>query len=91
MFANDTRMCASHEHLSKMALKLVEMLAMQAMNFLAALLLLLMPEEDAFWTLTSLIDGYFEGYYTEKMAEAQVGSLLLVTACFCSGFLHLFL
>lgn len=42
-------MCASHEHLSKMALKLVEMLAMQAMNFLAALLLLLMPEEDAFW------------------------------------------
>ncbi|XP_024359488.1 uncharacterized protein [Physcomitrium patens] len=54
----------------------------QAMNFLAALLLLLMPEEDAFWTLTSLIDGYFEGYYTEKMAEAQIDQLVFASLVF---------
>ncbi|KAJ7549494.1 hypothetical protein O6H91_07G056100 [Diphasiastrum complanatum] len=44
----------------------------QAMNFFAALLLLLMPEENAFWTLTAIINNYFEGYYSEKMLEAQV-------------------
>ncbi|KAG6551670.1 hypothetical protein Mapa_006757 [Marchantia paleacea] len=48
----------------------------QAMNFLAALLLLLMPEENAFWTLTGIIDDYFEGYYSEKMLEAQVDQLV---------------
>ncbi|CAM6056598.1 unnamed protein product [Sphagnum tenellum] len=48
----------------------------QAMNFLAALLLLLMPEENAFWTLTGIIDNYFGGYYTEKMLEAQVDQLV---------------
>ncbi|CAM6034669.1 unnamed protein product [Sphagnum compactum] len=48
----------------------------QAMNFLAALLLLLMPEENAFWTLTGIIDNYFGGYYTEKLVEAQVDQLV---------------
>ncbi|KAG0568428.1 hypothetical protein KC19_6G018900 [Ceratodon purpureus] len=48
----------------------------QAMNFLGALLLLFMPEENAFWTLTSIVDVYFEGYYTEKMTEAQVDQLV---------------
>ncbi|KAL2623884.1 hypothetical protein R1flu_008129 [Riccia fluitans] len=48
----------------------------QAMNFLAALLLLLMPEENSFWTLTGIIDDYFEGYYSEKMLEAQVDQLV---------------
>ncbi|GBG62301.1 hypothetical protein CBR_g29911 [Chara braunii] len=49
----------------------------QGMNFLAALLLLLMPEEAAFWCLVAIIDDYFEGYYTEKMVEAQVDQLVL--------------
>ncbi|KAJ7285492.1 hypothetical protein O6H91_Y330200 [Diphasiastrum complanatum] len=49
----------------------------QAMNFFAALLLLLMPEENAFWTLTAIIDDYFEGYFSEQMLEAQVDQLVL--------------
>eukprot|EP00249_Psilotum_nudum_P015168 c25196_g1_i8 orf=123-2318(+) len=48
----------------------------QAMCFFAALLLLMMPEENAFWTLTGVIDDYFEGYYSEKMVEAQVDQLV---------------
>ncbi|XP_065870406.1 uncharacterized protein [Euphorbia lathyris] len=44
----------------------------QAMNFFAALLLLLMPEENAFWTLMGIIDDYFDGYYSEEMIESQV-------------------
>ncbi|CAK9235809.1 unnamed protein product [Sphagnum troendelagicum] len=48
----------------------------QAMNFLAALLLLLMPEENAFWSLTGIIDDYFEGYYSENLVEAQVDQLV---------------
>ena len=39
----------------------------QAMNFFAALLLLLMPEENAFWALIGLIDDYFNGYYSEEL------------------------
>ncbi|XP_020591443.1 rab GTPase-activating protein 1 isoform X2 [Phalaenopsis equestris] len=49
----------------------------QAMNFFAGLLLLLMPEENAFWTLTAIIDDYFDGYYSEEMIEAQVDQLVL--------------
>ncbi|KAH7373511.1 hypothetical protein KP509_17G059800 [Ceratopteris richardii] len=49
----------------------------QAMNFFAALLLLMMPEENAFWTLTGFMDDYFEGYYSEKMLESQVDQLVL--------------
>ncbi|KAF3442070.1 hypothetical protein FNV43_RR15986 [Rhamnella rubrinervis] len=48
----------------------------QAMNFFAGLFLLLMPEENAFWTLVGLIDDYFEGYYTEEMIESQVDQLV---------------
>ncbi|XP_041023940.1 TBC1 domain family member 8B-like isoform X2 [Juglans microcarpa x Juglans regia] len=44
----------------------------QAMNFFAGLLLLLMPEENAFWTLVGILDDYFGGYYTEEMIESQV-------------------
>ncbi|XP_042472658.1 TBC1 domain family member 8B-like isoform X3 [Zingiber officinale] len=44
----------------------------QAMNFFAGLLLLLMPEENAFWTLLGIIDDYFDGYYSEEMIESQV-------------------
>ncbi|XP_027364021.1 TBC1 domain family member 2B [Abrus precatorius] len=48
----------------------------QAMNFFAGLLLLLMPEENAFWTFVGIIDDYFEGYYTEEMIESQVDQLV---------------
>ncbi|XP_017976937.1 PREDICTED: TBC1 domain family member 8B isoform X2 [Theobroma cacao] len=48
----------------------------QAMNFFAGLLLLLMPEENAFWTLVGIIDNYFDGYYTEEMIESQVDQLV---------------
>ncbi|XVF07994.1 hypothetical protein REPUB_Repub06bG0187000 [Reevesia pubescens] len=48
----------------------------QAMNFFAGLLLLVMPEEDAFWTLVGIIDDYFDGYYTEEMIESQVDQLV---------------
>ncbi|RDX76752.1 TBC1 domain family member 8B [Mucuna pruriens] len=44
----------------------------QAMNFFAGLLLLLMPEENAFWTLMGILDDYFDGYYSEEMIESQV-------------------
>ncbi|XP_038904800.1 ecotropic viral integration site 5 protein homolog isoform X2 [Benincasa hispida] len=48
----------------------------QAMNFFAGILLLLMPEENAFWTLVGIIDDYFDGYYTEEMIESQVDQLV---------------
>ncbi|KAK8563634.1 hypothetical protein V6N12_035779 [Hibiscus sabdariffa] len=46
------------------------------MNFFAGLLLLMMPEENAFWTLVGIIDDYFDGYYTGKMIESQVDQLV---------------
>ncbi|MBA0838277.1 hypothetical protein Goarm_010349 [Gossypium armourianum] len=46
------------------------------MNFFAGLLLLMMPEENAFWTLVGIIDDYFNGYYTEEMIESQVDQLV---------------
>ncbi|XP_051121456.1 uncharacterized protein LOC127244904 [Andrographis paniculata] len=49
----------------------------QAMNFFAGLLLLLMPEENAFWTLMGILDDYFDGYYSEEMIESQVDQLVL--------------
>ncbi|XP_072984014.1 uncharacterized protein [Typha latifolia] len=48
----------------------------QAMNFFAGLLLLLMPEENAFWALLGIIDDYFDGYYSEEMIESQVDQLI---------------
>ncbi|KAI7751215.1 hypothetical protein M8C21_021284 [Ambrosia artemisiifolia] len=48
----------------------------QAMNFFAGLLLLLMPEENAFWALLGILDDYFEGYYSEEMIESQVDQLV---------------
>ncbi|KAL0340768.1 UNVERIFIED_CONTAM: TBC1 domain family member 9B [Sesamum radiatum] len=49
----------------------------QAMNFFAGLLLLLMPEENAFWALMGILDDYFDGYYSEEMIESQVDQLVL--------------
>jgi len=64
----------------------------QAMNFFAGLLLLLMSEENAFWTLTCIMDDYFYGYYSEEMVEAQVDQLVfeeLVGECFPKLVTHL--
>eukprot|EP01018_Ginkgo_biloba_P009564 Gb_37890 [translate_table: standard] len=64
----------------------------QAMNFFAGLLLLLMSEENAFWTLTCIMDDYFDGYYSEEMVEAQVDQLVfeeLVRGCFPKLVAHL--
>ncbi|KAL2249237.1 UNVERIFIED_CONTAM: TBC domain-containing protein [Sesamum indicum] len=49
----------------------------KAMNFFAGLLLLLMPEENAFWALMGILDDYFDGYYSEEMIESQVDQLVL--------------
>nr|GLL23195.1 ecotropic viral integration site 5 protein homolog isoform X1 [Ipomoea trifida] len=49
----------------------------QAMNFFAGLLLLLMPEENAFWTLIGILDDCFDGYYSEEMIESQVDQRVL--------------
>nr|AAC28996.1 unknown protein [Arabidopsis thaliana] len=56
---------------------LVSINHVQAMNFFAALLLLLMPEENAFWSLTGIIDDYFHDYYSEEMLESQVDQRVL--------------
>ncbi|CAN0909345.1 TBC1 domain family member 9 [Linum grandiflorum] len=48
----------------------------QAMNFFAALLLLLMSEENAFWTFMGILDDYFDGYYSEEMIEYEVDQLV---------------
>ncbi|KAL8214451.1 hypothetical protein R6Q57_003900 [Mikania cordata] len=48
----------------------------QGMNFFAAMLLLMMPEENAFWTLMGMIDDYFDGYFTKDMIESQVDQLV---------------
>ncbi|GMI71368.1 hypothetical protein like AT2G37290 [Hibiscus trionum] len=48
----------------------------QAMNFFAGLLLLVMPEENAFWALATIIDDYFDCYHTEGMIEYQVDQLV---------------
>ncbi|KAE8654292.1 Run and tbc1 domain containing 3 [Hibiscus syriacus] len=47
-----------------------------ANEFLTGLLLLVMPEESAFWALVTIIDDYFEGYHTEGMIEYQVDQLV---------------
>ncbi|KAG2242411.1 hypothetical protein Bca52824_095744 [Brassica carinata] len=50
----------------------------QAMNFFAGLLLLMMPEENAFgMSLIGVIDDYFNDYYSEEMIESQVDQRVL--------------
>ncbi|KAL1822659.1 hypothetical protein ACET3Z_009437 [Daucus carota] len=57
----------------------------QGMNFFAGLLLLMMPEENAFWTFVGIIDDYFDGYFSQEMIESQVDQLVfedLMRECF---------
>ncbi|VFQ61928.1 unnamed protein product [Cuscuta campestris] len=48
----------------------------QAMNFFAGLLLLMMPEENAFWALVGIMDDYFGGCFSQEMIESQVDQLV---------------
>ncbi|CAH9127083.1 unnamed protein product [Cuscuta epithymum] len=48
----------------------------QAMNFFAGLLLLMMPEENAFWALVGIMDDYFDGCFSQEMIESQVDQLV---------------
>ncbi|CAN4106946.1 unnamed protein product [Withania somnifera] len=65
----------------------------QAMNFFAGLLLLLMPEENAFWTLVGILDDYFDGYYSEEMIEFNHLDYLGVQVAWVAGpwFLSIFM
>eukprot|EP00898_Chlorokybus_atmophyticus_P006133 jgi/Chlat1/6520/Chrsp45S06071 len=49
----------------------------QGMNFLAAALLLLFNEEEAFWMLDALVDEYLSGYFLPDMVDNLVLSSLL--------------
>ncbi|XP_019159395.1 PREDICTED: TBC1 domain family member 8B-like isoform X1 [Ipomoea nil] len=48
----------------------------QAMNFFAGILLLMMPEENAFWALLGIMDDYFDGCFSQEMIESQVDQLV---------------
>ena len=51
----------------------------QGMNFLAALLLLLMEEEPAFWCLSALVEDVLPGYYGNTMLASAVDQAVLRT------------
>ncbi|GMP50569.1 hypothetical protein CsSME_00017132 [Camellia sinensis var. sinensis] len=60
----------------------------QAMNFFAGILLLMMPEENAFWTFVGIIDDYFDGCYSEEMIESQVYAFVVRS---CLSIVHSFI
>lgn len=43
----------------------------QAMNFVAATLLLVLKEDDAFWVLCCIVEDIVKGYYTKDMAALR--------------------
>ena len=49
----------------------------QGMNFIAALLLLLMEEEAAFWVLSSVCEDVVPGYFTHSMLASAVDQAVL--------------
>ena len=49
----------------------------QGMNFIAALLLLLMEEEAAFWVLSSVCEDVVPGYFTNSMLASAVDQAVL--------------
>ena len=49
----------------------------QAQAPVAALLLMNMPEEEAFWTLVSICDRYIQGYYSPNMKTIQMDADIL--------------
>jgi len=50
----------------------------QAQAPVAALLLMNMPEEEAFWTLVSICDRYIQGYYSPGMKTIQMDADILL-------------
>ena len=46
----------------------------QGMAFVAAVMLMVMDEEDAFWALVAVMENkrYLEGYYSQNLARVQV-------------------
>ena len=48
----------------------------QAMAPIAALLLMNMPSEQAFWCLVAICDKYIPGYYSPGMEAIQVKQVL---------------
>lgn len=49
----------------------------QGMNFLTALLLLLMEEEAAFWCLAAIVEDILPGYFTNTMLASAVDQAVL--------------
>lgn len=49
----------------------------QGMNFIAALLLLMMEEEPAFWCLGALVEDVLPGYYSNTMLASAVDQAVL--------------
>lgn len=47
------------------------------MNFLTALLLLLMEEEAAFWCLAAIVEDILPGYFTNTMLASAVDQAVL--------------
>eukprot|EP01048_Picozoa_sp_COSAG05_P017543 COSAG05_NODE_2409_length_3097_cov_1.318546_3_plen_126_part_01 len=53
----------------------------QGMNFVTAMLLLFMTEEQAFWCLAVICEEYFAESYTLDMAGSHVDSVVLEGLC----------
>ncbi|CAO3670069.1 unnamed protein product [Umbelopsis ramanniana] len=48
----------------------------QAMNIVCSALLIYMSEEQAFWTLTTLVDNFCPGYYSTSMYGAMLDQII---------------
>ena len=53
----------------------------QGMNFVAGCLLLFMDEEDAFWSLTVIVEDLLPGYFSLQMLAPQVTGLVQAPGC----------
>lgn len=57
----------------------------QGLNFIAGLLLLHQPEEQAFWSLTAIADDFFPMSYTADMEGSAIDGRVLERACLVSN------
>ena len=57
----------------------------QGMNFVTAMMLVFMDEEEAFWLLSVICEDYFAESYTLDMAGASIDSVVLEEACASTG------
>jgi hypothetical protein len=51
------------------------------MNFITAILLLFMSEEEAFWTLDTIIEKYLSDYFAASMIGMKVLTSSLSPSC----------